>query len=512
MISSIKIENLRSLKDTGYIELRPITILIGTNSSGKSTFLRTFPLLSQTVSHNLRTAIAWYDESSVDFGDFATSKTRNSDKDYIKFSFKINLSNYVRIPYSYSEWKIHKNALYGKEWNLSICYKQRTDGKGVYVDSIEVGQEGNVAKFILSEKRTVDIFFNDKSFPNFDFSYTSREQTGLIPNIYFQSSDPDLEMEEIRLTALQSLRKYCSKRMKHVERLLRIWGLWNEDKEKFLENLHKYSDIKSLSDTFKKWDIDNKEFHELYESIYVVKILNHLKALNLSLNFFFNNCDYVAPLRAEASRYTRFQGLQVNRVDAFGRNLSEFIDSLTDTQYASLNDYIDRLLRVRVKVRNVSGHQSMVLLKDGMETNMADVGFGYSQILPIITKLWQMQERARFSTIDFYRSPYAVGLIEQPELHLHPALQAKLADAFVKAALNEDSKTTLIIETHSPTIINRIGRRIREGHLSADKVNVVIFEKIQKDGFSKVTNNQFQPDGRIKDWPFGFFEPENDSF
>lgn len=199
-------------------------------------------------------------------------------------------------------------------------------------------------------------------------------------------------------------------------------------------------------------------------------------------------------------------------MDAFGRNLSEFIDSLTDTQYASLNDYIDRLLRVRVKVRNVSGHQSMVLLKDGMETNMADVGFGYSQILPIITKLWQMQERARFSTIDFYRSPYAVGLIEQPELHLHPALQAKLADAFVKAALNEDSKTTLIIETHSPTIINRIGRRIREGHLSADKVNVVIFEKIQKDGFSKVTNNQFQPDGRIKDWPFGFFEPENDSF
>ena len=46
-MQSIEIKNLRSLKDTGRVELKPITLLVGANSSGKSTFLRTFPLLKQ---------------------------------------------------------------------------------------------------------------------------------------------------------------------------------------------------------------------------------------------------------------------------------------------------------------------------------------------------------------------------------------------------------------------------------------------------------------------------------
>lgn len=61
-----------------------------------------------------------------------------------------------------------------------------------------------------------------------------------------------------------------------------------------------------------------------------------------------------------------------------------------------------------------------------------------------------------------------VTLIEQPELHLHPAMQAIVADALVdfmnfKAQLDEyELRDVLIVETHSQTIINRIGRRIRE--------------------------------------------------
>lgn len=44
MVNSIKIENLRSLKDTEFVQLKKLNILLGTNSSGKSTFLRSFPL------------------------------------------------------------------------------------------------------------------------------------------------------------------------------------------------------------------------------------------------------------------------------------------------------------------------------------------------------------------------------------------------------------------------------------------------------------------------------------
>ena len=65
------------------------------------------------------------------------------------------------------------------------------------------------------------------------------------------------------------------------------------------------------------------------------------------------------------------------------------------------------------------------------------------------------------------------------------------------------------IETHSETIINRIGRRIREGKLDSKDVNVVIFEKSVQDINTTVKQTGFDDKGRLKDWPIGFFEPED---
>ena len=69
---SIRLKNFRSFEDTGRIELKPITILVGANSSGKSSFLRFFPLLRQTVEamtrarcSGMRTRVTWI---SADFG------------------------------------------------------------------------------------------------------------------------------------------------------------------------------------------------------------------------------------------------------------------------------------------------------------------------------------------------------------------------------------------------------------------------------------------------------------
>ena len=73
MISHVRIQNLRSLVDTGFVEIKPLTILLGSNSSGKSTFLRSFPLFKQSVSKPLREPISWFDDSLVDFGDYELS-------------------------------------------------------------------------------------------------------------------------------------------------------------------------------------------------------------------------------------------------------------------------------------------------------------------------------------------------------------------------------------------------------------------------------------------------------
>ena len=88
---SIQIKNFRSLIDTGNIELKPITVLVGKNSAGKSTFVRTFPLFKQSVEERTRTPILLYSRSGVDFGTFQDVKSIfANDDDYLEFKFTIS--------------------------------------------------------------------------------------------------------------------------------------------------------------------------------------------------------------------------------------------------------------------------------------------------------------------------------------------------------------------------------------------------------------------------------------
>lgn len=76
-LNSIRIQNLRSLVDTGDIELKPLTILVGRNSVGKSTFARTFPLIRQSCEAQKKSPVLWYGRL-VDFGDFTTAVNKKN--------------------------------------------------------------------------------------------------------------------------------------------------------------------------------------------------------------------------------------------------------------------------------------------------------------------------------------------------------------------------------------------------------------------------------------------------
>ena len=71
-MDTIQIKNLRLLEDTGPIEIKPLTVLLGSNGSGKSTFLRVFPLLKQSIEQRISSPILWYagEKGYVDFGSF----------------------------------------------------------------------------------------------------------------------------------------------------------------------------------------------------------------------------------------------------------------------------------------------------------------------------------------------------------------------------------------------------------------------------------------------------------
>jgi len=109
----------------------------------------------------------------------------------------------------------------------------------------------------------------------------------------------------------------------------------------------------------------------------------------------------------------------------------------------------------------------------GAEYNIADMGFGVSQVLPIAAQLWALsvKKRRRFSGQS--EAHAKIVIIEQPELHLHPALQGKLGDLFcalIRAADDVSLKLRLVIETHSETIINRIGSKVALGEIAPEQV------------------------------------------
>jgi AAA ATPase domain len=88
---SLRLKNFRSLIDTGRIELRPLTLLVGANNSGKSSFLRFFPLLRQTYEARSASPLLWYGRD-VDFADFSHVMRRGADPSEIEIDLEIDLA------------------------------------------------------------------------------------------------------------------------------------------------------------------------------------------------------------------------------------------------------------------------------------------------------------------------------------------------------------------------------------------------------------------------------------
>ena len=537
MIDAIKIQNLRSLKDTGWIHMKPLTILVGKNSSGKSTFLRWFPLMAQSLAGSLRVPILWFD-NMVDFGDFATSISKLAgDNKEIIFSYNISritdgaLVNPLWNRYNpYNVFSKYIVSLKG----IKAHFHYSDSNKGTFLSKVHVTFDKHI--FVINfdpSNSSVEFNLDGETIKSDNLKFKTEYVSSVIPKLVVNEGSRYYGGNVERALygkILGFLQQYCHNSFSHVEKLVDLINRWEPDENVFLEKIKKYSEVKSLAKHVKQWTVDNKDFRMLNKYILLVVGLRVLDIINEEIYSFFRGVEYVAPLRAPGQRYFRNKGLQVAKIDSNGNNLGEYIDSLTPTQRASYDSYLDRTLGIKISVRRSGGHQSLEILKDNQTSNLTDVGFGYSQILPILTKMWIAVSKGRFRTKGYNEEEDILMVIEQPELHLHPAMQGKLADAFMKIVLagklpsvnlskisdeEEDSindHNRLIIETHSPTIINRIGRRIREGHMNMDDVQVLVFNKKITEVETIIEKATFGKDGQLENWPFGFLDPEDEPF
>ncbi len=135
--------------------------------------------------------------------------------------------------------------------------------------------------------------------------------------------------------------------------------------------------------------------------------------------------------------------------------------------------------------------------KGSAEVKLTDVGFGLSQVLPALVQA-------------FYAPAGSVVWMEQPEIHLHPQVQANLADTFI-CAVNawENGKprgTQLIIESHSEHLLTRLQRRVAEGDIDKDKVAIYFVSRAGE--HAEIEPLQLNDDGEITNWPDNFFGDE----
>lgn len=163
--------------------------------------------------------------------------------------------------------------------------------------------------------------------------------------------------------------------------------------------------------------------------------------------------------------------------DQFGQ-LTEIVGELELLQTMRSNKLPGGRFELRVQVQN-----------KGPWCSLADVGFGISQFLPIIVA-------------DLQLSHDSTLLVAQPEMHLHPKIQASLGDYFVRR-VKQDNKR-YIVETHSEYLLNRIRLLIVKGEIAPQEVAVYYFIN----GAEGTTSHQieFTTDGRILGAPNDFFD------
>lgn len=132
------------------------------------------------------------------------------------------------------------------------------------------------------------------------------------------------------------------------------------------------------------------------------------------------------------------------------------------------------------------------------EVKITDVGFGVSQVLPALVQ-------------SFYCPPHSTVWMEQPEIHLHPQVQAELADVFICATTQarENGKlrhVQLIVESHSEHFLNRLQRRVAEGTVTPEDVAVYFCRRAgSATELEPLSLNKF---GEIENWPENFFGDE----
>lgn len=553
-ISGLKVTNYKSFKNASF-RIDPLTVLVGTNSAGKSSLLQVILLLAQTFNSDAKRhdALKLFGKY-VEMGE-PISLLFNKEKDK-KLAIEINLQNPINF------------ALHLKRVALKII----AEARGVITEYVDL-LEYIVDPDDLISKRKIAKGSRYKR-PFMKTLWSTRIQDAITPikqfrNILKDYEDEIEEFNEIDVydadewtikDEIRSLGNYDTKELKKVwsalkalKKIDRMTGIKFEfkyDEKKdcialssvslksdaitifelsyYAKNNRQInsikSDVKEIASltTFKKtvfnlfefrgltmqWrsrnlfgTIPNHAIRQSSSSYLIYSIYSYI--LNRISKFFqVNGIRHVSPIRAYPKRfYVTGDVSDIETWDTFNSDILATILKSKPEIKEKINYWLKRLdIEIDLERLNYILHSIKVKQND-LTLDLSDVGFGISQILPVIIQ-------------PIIAPKNSITIIEQPEIHIHPKAQADLADFFINIVNTTGKK--LIIETHSESFLKRLRRRMAESNenlldsISTDKVSIHYIKRRRayEEG-STIENIDISCTGSFK-WPKEFVDTELD--
>lgn len=437
MLTQLSATNFKSWPTLGPMRLAPITGLFGTNSSGKSSVLQLLLMLKQTVESSDRAAV-------LEFGDEASPTNLGSFRDVV-FEHRKTASLDFDV-----RWK--------RDEPLSIADPNRRGNKLLSGNSMGFRARVSDKK---SEKPVEKLAVDEFAYSVEDSVFTMRLKNGT-------ASKYDL------LSSTDGLRPSRS--------------------------------------VGRPWDLPAPvKFYGFPDQTYAYFTnVGFLADLQLGFERQLRNVYYLGPLRNFPKRHYALRGSEPTDLGYRGEHVVDAILASRERPPMSLGKGRKRqsleervahwlkelgLIHAFTVEAIAEGsklyHVQVQKSPGGPKVLVPDVGFGVSQVLPVLVLCYYVPEG---STI----------LLEQPEIHLHPPVQSALADVFIDVAKNR--KVQIILESHSEHLLRRFQARIAVQVLGPEDT-AFYFCEASKDG-STATELGTNLVGEIRNWPTDFFGNE----
>lgn len=437
MITSLRLQNFKSWNDTGKLDLAPLTAIFGSNSSGKTSLLQALLTLKQTVlSQDRKRVLNTGDSQSlIDMGTFYDIIHNHDPKAVIKLlvSWQVEKPIVVKRPERRKEILFTVNAI-----NFETSIKEE------------------------AEKIVVDNFIY--SFDDYKFGMQR------------SPSQPDASRNRYNLISKGYSARRKPGRVWQLPSPIKCYG-FPDEVNAYYQNFGFLSDI----------------------------VLEFENVLN-------NKLAYLGPLREYPERRYVWAGenphdlgrkgeyaiaaLLASKAGGFkigqGRGIPKKGIEAVIAQWLKKWGMIYSF-EIRKIAENRKDYEVKVKRNEtSPEVLITEMGFGVSQLLPVIVLCYYMKEG---STI----------ILEQPEIHLHPAVQAGLADLLIDVV--KQRKLQIIVESHSEHLLRRLQRRMAEEKILSKDVRLYFCKT--EGNKSKVEKLDIDLFGQITNWPNDFF---GDSF